>query len=61
MSSIRTLGIVAVGLVVSTHALESQDQARYRDYRLGGDLASISAAHRASQRPRRRRSSSARR
>lgn len=43
MSSIRTLGIVAVGLVVSTHALESQDQARYRDYRLGGDLASISA------------------
>ena len=43
MISIRTLGIVAVGLVLSTHALESQDRARYRDFRLGGDLASISA------------------
>src|SRR5215212_4764191 len=43
MISIRPLGIVAVGLVLSTHALESQDRARYRDFRLGGDLASISA------------------
>jgi hypothetical protein len=42
MISIRTLGIVAVGLVVSTHALQSQDRARYRDFKLGADLASIS-------------------
>jgi hypothetical protein len=43
MIGIRTLGIVAVGLVLSTHALESQDRARYRDFKLGGDLASIGA------------------
>lgn len=46
MISIRSLGVVGVVGVVavlSTHALESQDRARYRDYRLGGDLASISA------------------
>jgi len=42
MISLRTLGVVAVGLVVSTHALESQDRARYRDYKLGADLASTS-------------------
>ena len=43
MIGLRTLGVVAVGLVVSTHALESQDRARYRDFKLGADLASISA------------------
>jgi hypothetical protein len=43
MISIRTLGIGALGLVLSTHLMESQDRSRYRDFRLGGDLAAISA------------------
>ena len=43
MINIRTLGIGALGLVLSTHSLESQDRSRYRDFKLGGDLASISA------------------
>src|ERR1700674_748163 len=33
----------ALGLVLSTDSLQSQDRSRYRDFQLGGDLASISA------------------
>jgi len=43
MINIRTLGIGALGLVLSTHSLESQDRSGYRDFRLGGNLDSISA------------------
>ena len=39
----RTLGIVALGLVVSTHPLHGQDRARYRDFQLGADVPSVSA------------------
>jgi hypothetical protein len=35
--------IVALGLVLSTHALQAQDRSRYRDFQLGGDLATVSA------------------
>lgn len=38
-----SLGLVAVGLVLSTHSLQSQDRSRYRDFQLGGTLASISS------------------
>lgn len=44
MSNIRTLTIVALGLVLSTHALQGQDRSRYRDFQLGGDLASVTAS-----------------
>jgi hypothetical protein len=43
MITLRTLGIGALGLVLSTHSLQSQDRSRYRDFRLGADLSSISA------------------
>jgi hypothetical protein len=43
MISMRTLGIGAIALVLSTHSVESQDRARYRDFQLGADLAAISA------------------
>jgi len=43
MIKMRTLGIGALGLVLSTHSLHSQDRSRYRDFHLGGDLPSISA------------------
>jgi hypothetical protein len=33
----------ALGLVLSTDSLQSQDRSRYRDFQLGGDLPSISA------------------
>jgi len=35
--------VCAFGLVLSTHALQGQDRSRYRDFRLGKDLSSISA------------------
>jgi hypothetical protein len=43
MINTRTLTIVALGLVVSTQALQGQDRSRYRDFQLGGDLPSVSA------------------
>ncbi len=39
----RTLTIVALGLVLSTHAVQSQAPTRYRDFQLGSDLRSVSA------------------
>jgi hypothetical protein len=42
MIKTRTLTSVALGLVLSTQALQSQER-RYRDFQLGGDLASVSA------------------
>lgn len=42
MTSLRTLA-VAVAVVLSAHTLQGQDRARYREFPLGGDLASISA------------------
>jgi hypothetical protein len=43
MINTRTLTIVALGLVVSTQALQGQDRSRYRDFQLGADLPSVSA------------------
>jgi hypothetical protein len=43
MINARTLTIVALGLVVSTQALQGQDRSRYRDFQLGADLPSVSA------------------
>jgi hypothetical protein len=37
------LAIGALGVVLSTHFLQSQDRSRYRDFQLGGNLPSISA------------------
>lgn len=42
MIDTRTFAIVALGLVLSTHALQGQDQSRYSDFQLGGDLSSVS-------------------
>jgi hypothetical protein len=39
----RIAVIVALGLVLSTHALQGQDRSRYRDFQLGRDLATVSA------------------
>jgi hypothetical protein len=39
----RTLGLVAIGLVVSTHSLFGQDRPQYRDFQLGGNMSSVSA------------------
>jgi hypothetical protein len=43
MISARTLGIVALGFVLSAHPLHGQSRSHYRDYQLGGDLASVAA------------------
>ena len=43
MINTRTFTIVALGLLVSTQALQGQDQSRYRDFQLGSDLPSVSA------------------
>jgi hypothetical protein len=40
----RTLGIVAIGLLVSTHSLAGQNQSRYRDFQLGDNMSSVSAS-----------------
>ena len=39
----RTLAIVGFAVVLSTHRVESQGRAQYRDFQLGGDLASVAA------------------
>ena len=39
----RTLTMVALGLVLSMHTLQSQERARYRDFQLGSDVRSVSA------------------
>jgi hypothetical protein len=39
----RTLTMVALGLVLSTHTVQSQERARYRDFQLGSDVPSVSA------------------
>ena len=43
MNLARTLAVSVLGLVLSTHTLQAQDRSRYRDFRLGGDLRSVSA------------------
>ena len=43
MIRMPTVGIAALGLVLATQMVEGQDRARYREFRLGGTLASISA------------------
>lgn len=43
MMSTRTLVATALGLVAVIPSLHGQDRARYRDYRLGASLASVSA------------------
>lgn len=43
MISKRALAIGALGLLLSAALLNSQGRPRYRDFQLGGDLASISA------------------
>lgn len=43
MINTRTAVIVALGLVLSTYALQGQDRSRYRDFPLGRDLATVSA------------------
>ncbi len=43
MINMRTLVIGALGVVLSTHSLHSQDRSRYRDFHLGGNLSAISA------------------
>lgn len=43
MINTRIAVIVALGLVLSTHALQGQDRSRYRDFQLGRDLATVSA------------------
>jgi hypothetical protein len=43
MVSTRTIVATALGLVAVIPSLHGQDRARYRDYRLGASLASISA------------------
>lgn len=42
MSNLRTLAVCAVGVVLSSHALEGQGHAQYRDFQLGASLASVS-------------------
>lgn len=43
MISPRALGIVALGLIVSTHALRAEPLSRYRNFQLGSDLPAVSA------------------
>ena len=43
MINTRTAVIVALGLVLSTYALQGQDRSRYRDFQLGRDLTTVSA------------------
>jgi hypothetical protein len=42
MNTMRTLAMVALGLVLSPHPLPGQDRSRYRDFQLGSDLPSVS-------------------
>jgi len=41
MMNPRTLAVSAFTILLSTHSLESQGRAQYRDFQLGGDLASV--------------------
>ena len=43
MDLAHTLAICAAGLVLGTHAVDAQSLARYRDFELGSNLASISS------------------
>jgi hypothetical protein len=43
MTNPRILGVVILGLALSTSAVEGQDRSRYRDFKLGADLPSVSA------------------
>jgi len=43
MISARAFGTGLLGLVLAAHAAQGQDAARYRDFQLGGDIASVSA------------------
>jgi hypothetical protein len=41
MTNPRTLAICAVGFLLLTHGVDGQDRARYRDFELGSNLASV--------------------
>lgn len=43
MISSRALGVSVLGLMLSTDVVHGQTAARYRDFQLGGDLASVAA------------------
>lgn len=43
MINMRALASGTVGLVLATQVVQSQGRSRYRDFQLGGDLASISS------------------
>jgi hypothetical protein len=42
MITLRSLGLVALGLLLCAAALYGQDRSRYRDYPLGGGLSAVS-------------------
>ena len=42
MINLRSLGLVALGLVLCAVAVHGQDRSRYRDYQLGGGVSAIS-------------------
>jgi hypothetical protein len=44
MMNVRTLTTCAIGFMCLTHGVQGQDLARYRDFRLGSDLASVAKA-----------------
>ena len=39
----RVCAMVVLGLVLSTHSVQSQVRSQYRDYQLGSDLVSVAA------------------
>ena len=43
INSLRVCALAALGLVLSTHTVQSQVRSQYRDYQLGSDLASVAA------------------
>ena len=43
MISTRALGVGMLGVVLATSAVQGQTGARYRDFQLGGDIASVAA------------------
>src|SRR2546425_1098165 len=43
MISSRTFGVGVLGLMLSTQALHGQAGAHYREFQLGGDVASVAA------------------
>ena len=48
MLNSRTLAIGAFALLLSTQSLEAQSRAQYRDFQLGGNLASVATLARIS-------------